>query len=236
MVLNYELMARSAEARKKKEEEEANKGKVDWGGVLLGAAAAWATAGLAPMLLGGAAALAPTATTILPAIAGGIKGASAKSMGEAALSGVETGAAPTATKWAADTANAAGEAARLAWEAKPENKKYLPKTATYGEKGPAYAYENPAVATAKEIEKDKLDQAKVASMKKAGTFSYTERPGSTRFNTTLPEANPSMPAEAGNPRFYTPTKVAAKGSSTSFRPTDELFSIANEYNDTNGRR
>lgn len=229
MALNYELMARQREIRKQKEEEERRKNEgPNWGNIILGAATAYLTAGLAPMALGAAASLAPEASTILPAISGGLKGATAKNSGEAALGGVEAGAMPTVSQWAANEVAAKTEAARKLWEKQPENAKYLPKGVTMDEKGGRnYSYESPEtkakIAANVAESKDFLTQSQVAAKKNTGTFKYTETLGSTRFNTTLPEPNPSMPNETGNPRFYTPNPQT-------FKPTDEMFNLVNEYN------
>lgn len=142
MAINYELIAANRARREAWEEEKRRReasGGIDK--ILLGAATAYLTAGLAPALLGGAVALAPAAETVIPAVMGGIKGASAKTAEEAAVGGVETGITPTATKWTKDTARAMTEATRKAWEERPENKKYLPKTVTSGEAGMTYTYE-----------------------------------------------------------------------------------------------
>jgi len=240
MALNYELMARQREIRKQKEEEERRKNEgPNWGNIILGAATAYLTAGLAPMALGAAASLAPEASTILPAISGGLKGATAKNSGEAALGGVKAGAMPTVSQWAANEVAAKTEAARKLWEKQPENAKYLPKGVTMDEKGGRnYSYENletkAKIAANVAESKDFLTQSQVAAKKNTGTFKYTETLGSTRFNTTLPEPNPSMPNETGNPRFYTPNPqkpvAPAKPQTTTFKPTDEMFNLVNEYN------
>lgn len=58
--------------------------------------------------------------------------------------------------------------------------------------------------------KDFLTQSRIAAMKKNGTFHYTEIPGSTRFNTILPEQNPAFPTDPLNPRFYRPNPTPPK--------------------------
>ena len=75
-----------------------------------------------------------------------------------------------------------------------------------------------------------LTQDDIARMKKTGTFTYNEVSGSTKFNTMLPEKNPEFPGDVSNPRFYKPNPPKTEKTSTTFKPSDELFGVVNEYN------
>jgi len=248
-------MASQREARRIREEEEEKRKRSgpNWGNIILGAASAYLTAGLAPMALGAAASLAPTASNVLMAIKGGVDATSAQTPEAAAMGGIAAGATPTVNKWAQNEAFnatkeaqektvAAAEAARREWEKLPENVKYLAKGVSFDDTGKrSYTYENPdtkakiakiaaQTAAEKAAAADVLNQNRVSAMKNTGTFKYTETPESTRFNTTLPESNPSFPNDPGNPRFYTPNPPKVSAPSTTFKPSAELFAIVNEYN------
>lgn len=226
-------MASQREARRIREEEEEKRKRSgpNWGNIILGAASAYLTAGLAPMALGAAASLAPTASNVLMAIKGGVDATSAQTPEAAAMGGIAAGATPTVNKWAQNEAFnatkeaqektvAAAEAARREWEKLPENVKYLAKGVSFDDTGKrSYTYENPdtkakiakiaaQTAAEKAAAADVLNQNRVSAMKNTGTFKYTETPESTRFNTTLPEPNPNFPGDQGNPRFYTPKPAA----------------------------
>ena len=96
MVTFAEMMA-AADAENLKAEQDRKKPNplID---IALGAAGGYLTGGLLPAVLGGAASLAPTAQTLLPALQGGIQGASAKTPEEAAMGGVKAGAEPAIMK------------------------------------------------------------------------------------------------------------------------------------------
>ncbi len=172
MAINYQLMAQSAQIRKQKEEEERKKNEgPSLGNMLLGAATAYLTAGLAPALIGGVSAvsLAPSATNVIAGIKGAAEGMGAKSGEEAAIKGTVKGIEPTVETWAAKETMARSEAAKKLWEEK--NPQMQLTTTKFDEKGnPNYEYKDPSI----------VDPMTLMLMSQMGL-----KPSNTQINSTI---------------------------------------------------
>jgi len=184
--------------------------------VALGAGLAYLTGGAASMLpevAGGtgatlAEAFTPTMTNIGSAIAGGAKGYEAKEPIGAAISGIQTGTQPAIDRATANTTKTFLEKAG-----------YKGKTAKVDDKGKiSYDYENPALTATKE----RLTPYQVVEMKKSGEFRLESPKGQTGWS--------EFTLSDGTKRVWKPNPPKVTGTSTTFKPSQELFDVVNAYN------
>lgn len=129
--------------RQRAEEEKLRNTGPNWGNILLGAASAYLTAGLAPALVGGAASLAANPTTVIAGIKGAAEGYGSKSGEEAAIKGTVQGITPTIETWEAQRKAAKDMAVERAW--KDVNPQMKMKKAEIKEGIPTYEYIDPSI-------------------------------------------------------------------------------------------
>ncbi len=169
---------RAEEAEREAQRQAAEKAsRIDIGQAITGAALAYLTGGLATgaatalgagtSVAGGiGAAMAPTASNVMTAVAGGLKAAKSKDLGEAAMTGIETGVAPVIKKVEEDTARAAIEAINKRLNKEQEDRGFI-KSKTKIEKGEAtHEWTNPLAAA----ESKMLTYNEVAEKKRTGDF------------------------------------------------------------------